>query len=85
MVSGSGMSRMLFIALVTCFVVASEVLNACPACKDSFGANGANKAVGDAYSYSIMFMLGVPITILTVFIVIIAKKIRQNPNSAPTM
>lgn len=79
------MRRMFFNALTVCLFLASEVLNACPACKDSFGANGANKAVGDAYSYSILFMLGVPITILTVFIVIITKKIRQNPNSAPTM
>lgn len=63
-------------------LLASTALEACPACKDSFGSNGANASVGDAYSWSIMFMLGVPITILTVFIVVIARKIRQNPNSA---
>ncbi|MFN4985672.1 MAG: hypothetical protein ACK5BQ_03380 [Ignavibacteria bacterium] len=63
----------------------SGSLTACPACKDSFGANGANASVGDAYSWSVLFMLSVPLTILTVAIVLVARKIRQNPNSAPTM
>jgi len=62
-----------------------QSLQACPACKDGFGSNGANASVGDAYSWSILFMLGVPITILTVFTVLLTRKIRQNPNSRPTM
>jgi len=65
--------------------ILSQSLHACPACKDSFGANGANASVGDAYSWSVLFMLSVPLTILTVAIVLVARKIRQNPNSAPTM
>lgn len=63
----------------------AQQLMACPACKDSFTASGQNASVGDAYSWSIMFMLGVPMTILTVFTVVITRKIRQNPNSTTSV
>ncbi|MFM8770412.1 MAG: hypothetical protein ACKOE4_00100 [Candidatus Kapaibacterium sp.] len=56
-------------------------LMACPACKDSYTKGGQNAAVGDAYSLSVMVMLAVPITILTVAIVMIARRLRQHPNS----
>lgn len=77
--------KKVIITSVMMLTLISQALVACPACKDSFGANGANASVGDAYSWSVLFMLSVPITILTVFIVFIARKIKQNPNSAPTM
>ena len=77
--------KKLTIMVVLTLVLVAQSLNACPACKDSFGANGANASVGDAYSWSVLFMLSVPLTILTVAIVLVARKIRQNPNSAPTM
>jgi hypothetical protein len=56
---------------------------ACPACKDSFGSASSNANAGEAYSWSILFMLGVPLTILTVAIVAVGKRIKQNPNSRP--
>jgi hypothetical protein len=86
MVPICGMSTKHMISVVTVLVLlAFQTLEACPACKDGFGSNGANASVGDAYSWSILFMLGVPITILTVFTVMITRKIRQNPNGRPTM
>jgi hypothetical protein len=86
MVPIGGMSTKHMISFVTVLVLlAVQSLEACPACKDGFGSNGANASVGDAYSWSILFMLGVPITILTVFTVMLTRKIRQNPNSRPTM
>jgi uncharacterized membrane protein len=77
--------KKLMITIVLMLASVSQALVACPACKDSFGANGANASAGDAYSWSVLFMLSVPITILIVFIVFLARKIKQNPNSAPTM
>ncbi|MBU3678414.1 MAG: hypothetical protein FGM32_02250 [Candidatus Kapabacteria bacterium] len=64
------------------FLLASvSALMACPACKDSYTKGGQNAAVGDAYSLSVMVMLAVPITILTIAIVMIARRLRQHPNS----
>lgn len=54
---------------------------ACPACKDSFTSAGGNASTGDAYSWSILFMLGVPLTIVVVASVFIARRVRQHPNS----
>ena len=54
---------------------------ACPACKDSFSNAGANGSVGEAYSWSILFMLGVPLTIITVATIVVARRLRQYPNS----
>lgn len=69
------------LAIVSC----TQFVGACPACKDSFTSGTQNAAVGDAYSWSILFMLGVPMTILTVFTVVITRKIRQNPNSTTSV
>ncbi|MBU3699000.1 MAG: hypothetical protein FGM33_03180 [Candidatus Kapabacteria bacterium] len=54
---------------------------ACPACKDGFTKGGSNATVGDAYSLSVIVMLSVPVIILTVAIVTIARRLRQHPNS----
>jgi len=62
------------------FMAAADVL-ACPACKDSFTKHGSNASVGDAYSLSVIVMLSVPITILTIAIVTIARRLRQHPNT----
>jgi hypothetical protein len=64
-------------------VVLIENAAACPECKDSF-SGGQNASVGEAYSWSILFMLGVTITIISVAIVVIARRLRQHPNSLST-
>lgn len=73
-----------FIAVVvSAFVlilVAVDNIIACPACKDSFTSGGANGSVGEAYSWSILFMLGVPLTIITVATIVVARRLRQYPN-----
>jgi hypothetical protein len=66
--------------LVLVLGLTSQVL-ACPACKDSYAGGGQNASVGDAYSISIIVMLSVPLTILTIAIVMIARRLRQHPNS----
>lgn len=53
--------------LVTCtLVVATTTTNACPACKGGYAAGSKQAAVGEAYSISILFMLGLPITVVSV-------------------
>lgn len=54
---------------------------ACPACKDSFTKNSHNATVGEAYSLSVIVMLAVPLTILTVGIIAVARRLRQHPNT----
>lgn len=74
------MKKLIMVLLVV--LAAGSQAMACPACKDSFTKHGSNASVGDAYSLSVIVMLSVPITILTVGIVIIARRLRQHPNSA---
>lgn len=54
---------------------------ACPACKDSFTKNSHNATLGEAYSLSVIVMLAVPLTILTVGIIAVARRLRQHPNT----
>ena len=58
--------------------IAVDVL-ACPGCKDGF-ATGANAGLGEAYTWSILFMLGVPATIVTAFTIVIIRRLKQNSN-----
>ncbi len=69
------------VALLLAFVVHVDKCFACPACKDSFTSAGSNASTGDAYSWSILFMLGVPITIVVTASIFIARRVRQHPNS----
>lgn len=58
------------------FLLASSHAMACPACKDSYVKGSQNASVGESYSWSVLFMLAVPMTILTVFTVVIARRIK---------
>lgn len=69
------------ISIVVFLLTSISALMACPACKDSYTKSSQNAAVGDAYSLSVMVMLAVPVTILTIAIVMIARRLRQHPNS----
>lgn len=69
------------IALFVAIVVGVDNCFACPACKDSFTSAGSNGSTGDAYSWSILFMLGVPLTIVIVASIFITRRLRQHPNT----
>jgi heme/copper-type cytochrome/quinol oxidase subunit 2 len=56
-------------------------LMACPSCSDNFTKGSANASVGDSYSWSVLFMLFVPLTIVTVFTILVTKRLR-NPQQA---
>jgi len=68
--------KMKLLVLVPMMIWANSVLLACPSCTDNFTKGSANAAVGDAYSMSVLFMLVVPISILTGFTVVIVRKMR---------
>lgn len=48
----------------------------CPACKDGFSGGGGNASLGEAYSWSVLFMLAVPLFIVTVFTIAVVRKTR---------
>lgn len=57
-----------------------NVVQACPACKDGYAAGSKQAAIGEAYSISVLFMLSMPLTILSVAGVVYVrhmKKIRK--------
>jgi len=71
--------RWILLGVVLLCVASIDAL-ACPGCKDGF-ASGPNAGLGEAYSWSILFMLGVPATIVTVFTIVIVRRLKQNSNS----
>jgi hypothetical protein len=50
---------------------------ACPACKEGYEAGSKQAAIGESYSISVLFMLGMPITILTVAGVAYARHMKR--------
>lgn len=66
--------------LIALFCAVSADVLACPGCKDGF-SSGPNAGIGEAYSWSILFMLGVSATIVTVFTIVIVRRLKQNSNS----
>ena len=66
----------IFIVGVLLLYSASEVL-ACPSCKEGFKPGSPEAAAGDAYSASVIFMLVVPMLIVTTFTVVIARRLKE--------
>lgn len=52
--------------LAALLVTSLPPAQACPACKDGYAAGSKQAKIGEAYSISVLFMLGVPMTIVTV-------------------
>lgn len=50
---------------------------ACPGCKQGYAAESVNASVGDAYSMSVIFMLAVPATLVTVFTIVLTRRLRN--------
>lgn len=64
-------------AAVVAIATAQRVV-ACPSCSDNFTKGSANAALGEAYSWSVLFMLAVPISIVTAFGVAMWRKQRSH-------
>lgn len=68
--------KSMLMLLLPLLMATNSVLQACPSCSDNFAKGSANASVGDSYSMSVLFMLVVPLTILSTFIVVIVRKMR---------
>jgi len=65
------------IAVAIAIVMASfQHALACPSCADNFTKGSANAGIGEAYSWSVLFLLAVPITIVTAFVVAMWRRQR---------
>jgi hypothetical protein len=74
------MKHRIFLILFLCFTIAQQVL-ACPNCKDAYTPGSAGASVGESYSWSVLFMLIMPIAtiaLISMRIVYSAKKNRNN-------
>lgn len=70
------MKHRIFLILFLCFSIIQQAI-ACPNCKDAYTPGSAGASVGESYSWSVLFMLVVPIATLALIsmrIVYSAKK-----------
>lgn len=63
--------------LVLILVSGPNILYACPNCKEGFDASSAQANIGGAYSLTIVFMLLVPIAIITTVVLKIRSQIKR--------
>lgn len=69
------------VMITTMLLFAVNNALACPNCKDGYASGADGASLGDSYSISVLFMLAVPTTIVTIFGLVLARKIKQNRNS----
>ncbi len=53
------------LATIAVVLLGSGTAQACPACKDNYAAGSKQATIGESYSISVLFMLAVPIVIVT--------------------
>ena len=70
------MKHRIFLIFFLCFSIIQQAI-ACPNCKDAYTPGSAGASVGESYSWSVLFMLVVPIAtvaLISMRIVYSAKK-----------
>lgn len=70
--------KIIWSTILMSFSSAYTTLMACPSCSDNYTKGSAQASVGEAYSYSVLFLLAVPITILSLFIFFMVRKYRSS-------
>lgn len=75
--AGRAAARLSFLIFAVVLFWIPLAVSACPNCKEGFEAGSANAAVGDAYSLSVIFMLAVPATLVTVFTIVLTRRLRS--------
>ena len=68
--------RTISIVIATFMLAAVRVL-ACHSCSDNFTKSGPNAGLGESYSWSVLFLLGVPITIVGLFVIFLIRRMRS--------
>jgi hypothetical protein len=69
------------VKVATMLLFAVNYALACPNCKDGYASGADGASLGDSYSISVLFMLAVPTTIVAIFGLVLARKVKQNRNS----
>jgi hypothetical protein len=54
---------------------------ACPNCKDAYTPGSTGASIGESYSWSVLFMLLMPIATVTVITLRIAYSVKKNRNN----
>lgn len=55
----------------------TQTVTSCPACKEGYAAGSKQAAIGQSYSISVLFMLGVPFTIVTIAGIAYARHMKR--------
>lgn len=63
--------------ILSTFMLATVRVLACPSCSDNFTKSGPNAGIGESYSWSVLFLLGVPITIVGLFTFMLVRRLRN--------
>ena len=74
------MKHRIIIIMFLCFAIVQQAI-ACPNCKDAYTPGSAGASVGESYSWSVLFMLLMPmatIALISMRIMVAAKKNRNN-------
>jgi len=66
--------------LFLCFTMVHQAL-ACPNCKDAYTPGSAGASVGESYSWSVLFMLFMPIATVALISMRIVYSAKKNRNS----
>lgn len=73
----SGKTLLKNIFLIFCIsILCTMVSDACPNCKDAF-ASGPEASIGESYSWSILFMLGMFMSVIGGFSFLIWSKVKK--------
>lgn len=66
-----------FILLVLILVHMQMIVTACPNCKEGFDASSAQASAGGVYSYTILFMLLIPVLAITTIVLKVRAHIKR--------
>ncbi len=58
------MTRRYILSTIVLVLLASVAVWACPSCKEAYEAGSKDAAIGESYSYSVVFFLGMFFTML---------------------
>ena len=58
LIFSASMKQKFYIALLFGLTLLSAVVKACPNCKDAYGTGTKEAGIGEMYSWSVLFMLG---------------------------
>jgi hypothetical protein len=74
-------SMPVIISILLLYILTCGTAYACPACKDGFSSNSSQAAIGETYSWTILFLLAVPITASAVIVWKIRASIKAKEDS----